>query len=147
MTYKLPLLCHTPTYPSCDHELTLDEMLGAVESDCADLYALAPDEGRAAAKIARPARCANTGGPLTNQRKDRFMADDELVQLFTDLKRALQTARNSYDEAMTFVREAKMAEEKARRIRVLEQIGDTINLLQACVYTTGKEIGSRCGGK
>jgi hypothetical protein len=43
---KLPLLCHTPTCPSCDHELTADEMLGGVESDCEDLYALAPDEGR-----------------------------------------------------------------------------------------------------
>ncbi len=35
------------------------------------------------------------------------MADTELVQLMTDLQRALQAARNSYDEAMAFVREAK----------------------------------------
>lgn len=43
----IPLLCHTPTCPACDHELTLDEMLGKAVSDCEDLYAIAPDEGRA----------------------------------------------------------------------------------------------------
>lgn len=38
----IPLLCRTPTCPSCRHELDNDEMNGQVT----DLWALAPDEGR-----------------------------------------------------------------------------------------------------
>lgn len=41
---SIPLLCRFPTCPSCDHEVTCDEVLGTGE----DLWALAPDEGRAA---------------------------------------------------------------------------------------------------
>lgn len=40
---RIPLLCRFQTCPSCDHEVTNDEALGMDE----DLYALAPDEGRA----------------------------------------------------------------------------------------------------
>jgi transcription elongation factor Elf1 len=39
----IPLLCCFPTCPSCDHEVTTDEALNMGE----DLFALAPDEGRA----------------------------------------------------------------------------------------------------
>jgi len=40
---SIPLLCRFPTCPSCDHEVTDDEAYGIGE----DLWALAPDEGRA----------------------------------------------------------------------------------------------------
>lgn len=40
---SIPLLCRFPTCPSCNHEVTHDEAVGMGE----DLYALAPDEGRA----------------------------------------------------------------------------------------------------
>lgn len=39
----IPLLCVFPTCPTCDHEVTTDEAHGMD----VDLWALAPDEGRA----------------------------------------------------------------------------------------------------
>lgn len=51
MSRGLPFLCRFPTCPSCAHEVTDDEALGMED----DLYALAPDEGRAEIKC--PACC------------------------------------------------------------------------------------------
>lgn len=38
----------TPTCPSCGYALMTDDMLGRVNTECSDLFALAPAEGRTA---------------------------------------------------------------------------------------------------